>query len=288
MPELPEVEIVRRGLEPVMAGAVLTEVSVGRPDLRFPFPAAFARRLTGARVLDVRRRGKYLLAPLSTGEALIMHLGMSGRFTIAAQAGLRRPGDFYNAEPADPVHDHVAFTMAGPQGEARIVYNDPRRFGFMDLAPSEAIEKSRHFEGMGPEPLDPGFTAHALATAFKGKRAPVKAALLDQTIVAGLGNIYVCEALFRARISPRRMASKVGTARLAPLVEVIKAVLTEAIEAGGSTLRDFAASDGARGDFQHRFSVYDREGEPCPSCGAAIRRFVQAGRSTFACGRCQR
>jgi formamidopyrimidine-DNA glycosylase len=288
MPELPEVETVRRGLEPIMAGAKIVSVIARRPDLRFPLPQDFAGRLSGATVEALHRRGKYLLLPLSTGETLILHLGMSGRFTIRSETEARRPGDFHFAPATDPAHDHVSIDVAGPAGAARIDYNDPRRFGFMDLAPSDAIDVSKHFKGMGPEPLSEAFTARVLHAALKGRTAPLKAALLDQSVIAGLGNIYVCEALWRAGLSPRRAAGRISGPSAARLHQAVRDVLQEAIEAGGSSLRDFAASDGALGYFQHRFSVYDRAGAPCPRCGAPVRRFAQSGRSTFACGKCQR
>lgn len=288
MPELPEVETVRRGLQPVMEGAVFGLVELRRPDLRFPLPDGFAHRLMGRRVERLDRRGKYLIAHLSSGESLIMHLGMSGRFTIeAADPGAVRPGVFARAQDCDPKHDHVAFAFEGPAA-ARVTYNDPRRFGFMDIADAGDLETCRHFRNMGPEPLSNAFSPAALKEALKGKAAPIKAALLDQQIVAGLGNIYVCEALFRAGISPRRKAASVAGKRSDRLYPQIIAVLNDAIEAGGSSLRDFAGTDGALGYFQHRFDVYGREGEPCRGCGAAVRRLVQSGRSTFFCPVCQR
>ncbi len=288
MPELPEVETVRRGLEPFLAGARVLKVDLRRPDLRFPLPPAFARRLTGAAVDALGRRGKYLLARLSTGETLIMHLGMSGRFTVTGGAARSRPGDFHFAGSTDPAHDHVAIDVTGPEGPARITYNDPRRFGFMDIEDTLALDRSRHFAGMGPEPLDVGFTPEALRASLAGRSAPLKSALLDQAVVAGLGNIYVCEALWRAGLSPRRRAGRLSSASAERLHAAIRSVLEEAIEAGGSSLRDFASADGALGYFQHRFSVYDREGEPCLRCGAPVRRFVQGGRSSFACAKCQK
>lgn len=286
MPELPEVETVRRGLEPVLLGARFKTVTTRRADLRFPFPPRFTQRLVGARVEAFVRRGKYMIAELSTGESLILHLGMTGRFTVD---GARRsdPGVFYYAEPTDPRHDHVLFEVAGG-APARIIYNDPRRFGFMDLVETAGLEASAHFAGMGPEPLGPGFTAETFNASLRNKTAPIKAALLDQRIVAGVGNIYACEALFRAGVSPKRRAASVSGQRGARLWRAVREVLVEAIEAGGSTLRDFAASDGAQGGFQQRFSVYDREGEPCPVCARPVRRIVQAGRSSFYCGTCQR
>lgn len=290
MPELPEVETVRAGLAPVMEGARFADVEARRPDLRFPLPKRFAERLCGARVEILRRRGKYMIASLSTGESLIMHLGMSGRFTIdagnaAGPAGGQ--GEVEATHNSDPKHDHVVFLFAGPQ-QARVIYNDPRRFGFMDLALTEALEECRHFKGMGPEPLSNAFSAVVFNEALKGRATAIKMALLDQRVVAGLGNIYVCEALYRARISPRRRAAAVAGARGARLHRAIIAVLRDAIDAGGSSLRDFAAADGAPGYFQHRFDVYGREGENCGHCGGAICRLVQGGRSTFFCPGCQR
>ena len=291
MPELPEVETVRRGLAPVMEGARITQVIARRGDLRFPLPEKFCQRLTGARVEALTRRGKYLTGALSTGETLIMHLGMTGRFTILAGDGANHPGRFHRpaaalTSGAPAKHDHVIFEMDG--GAAHIVYNDARRFGYMDLASTTGLDACKHFSGMGPEPLGAGFTADGLSARLKKSAAPIKSALLDQRVVAGLGNIYVCEALFRARISPRRKARSVAGVRALRLYPEIVAVLTEAIAAGGSTLRDFAASDGALGYFQHGFQVYDREGAPCPACAAPIARIVQSGRSTFFCSRCQR
>jgi formamidopyrimidine-DNA glycosylase len=279
MPELPEVETVRRGLSPVLAGARLTRVEARRPDLRFPLPVDFVQRLTGARVIELRRRGKYMLADLDRGGALLIHLGMTGRFEIE---GGRAPGDFALAAPADPKHAHVVFET---DGDIRITYFDARRFGFMDLVEDGDIRLA----GLGPEPLGPDFDADHLARAFAGRKQGAKTLLLDQHVVAGLGNIYVCEALHRARISPSRAAGGLGRRRLQRLVAAIREVLLEAIDKGGSTLRDFAAADGALGYFQHSFAVYDRFGEPCPTpaCRGVIRRVVQAGRSTFFCPACQ-
>ncbi|MFI4935712.1 MAG: bifunctional DNA-formamidopyrimidine glycosylase/DNA-(apurinic or apyrimidinic site) lyase [Caulobacterales bacterium] len=287
MPELPEVETVRRGLEPVLAGARLARVEARRPDLRFPLPEGFVQRLAGARIETLGRRGKYLLAPIDRGETLVMHLGMTGRFEIEGGPVACRPGRFALAAPPDPRHAHVVFeTEAG----ARVTFYDPRRFGYMDLIPTDGLADHAWFSGMGPEPLSSGFDAASLGRAFAGRRQAVKSVLLDQRSVAGLGNIYVCEALHRAGISPARPAGALGKARLAPLAASIREVLLEAIEAGGSTLRDYAAADGSLGYFQHSFAVYGREGEPClrPGCAGVVRRTVQAGRSTFACGRCQR
>jgi formamidopyrimidine-DNA glycosylase len=287
MPELPEVETVRRGLSPVLAGARLARVEARRPDLRFPFPEGFVQRLTGAVIEKLDRRAKYLLAPLDRGDVLVMHLGMSGRFEIARPEGSERPGELHYAADPDPRHAHVVFeTEAG----GRVTYYDPRRFGYMGLIPAEALPAHPWFAGMGPEPFDPAFDGACLARAFAGRRQGPKTLLLDQRIVAGLGNIYVCEALHRARISPFRPAGEVARARLDRLAEAVREVLAEAIEAGGSTLRDYAAADGALGYFQHRFRVYDREGEPCPAprCRGTIQRQLQAGRSTFYCSACQR
>jgi formamidopyrimidine-DNA glycosylase len=286
MPELPEVETVRRGLEPVLAGARLASVEARRPDLRFPLPEGFVQRLTGARIERLARRGKYLVAPNDRGETLVVHLGMTGRFEITGAEAGRRPGRFTLAAPPDPRHAHVAFaTEAG----ARVTYFDPRRFGYMGLIDSGALKAHPWFDRLGPEPLSDAFDGCYLQRAFEGSRRPVKAALLDQRIVAGLGNIYVCEALHRARISPLREAGRLSRGRLERLADAVREVLGEAIEAGGSTLRDYAAADGGLGYFQHSFQVYDREGEPCPrlGCEGVVRRAVQSGRSTFSCTRCQ-
>ncbi len=294
MPELPEVETVRRGLEPVMTGVRLVRVEQRRPDLRFPFPDAFTARTQGRTVARLGRRAKYLTADLDSGETLIMHLGMSGRFSIAlADASPERPGEFAHEPGGLPSHDHVVFHLANG---ARVTYNDPRRFGFMDLVATADLETSRHFAGMGIEPLGNALSADYLASRAAGRTTNLKAFLLDQRHVAGLGNIYVCEALFRARISPRRLAGALAdrqgrpTARAMRLVPEIRNVLNDAIAAGGSTLRDYRRTDGDLGYFQHAFAVYGREGDVChtPGCNGVIRRIVQAGRSTFFCGFCQR
>ena len=281
MPELPEVETVRRGLAPVMEGAVFESVLLNRRDLRFPFPRNFKKRLEGNRIISLGRRGKYMTATLSTGEVLIMHLGMTGRFTIHGE----NAGRFYHDAGGAEKHDHVVFTL---KRGAVVVYNDARRFGFMDLAAGDRLEQSKHFAAMGPEPLSSAFSLEAFNEQLKRRSTSIKAALLDQRVVAGVGNIYACEALFRSGVSPRRKASSVAGVRAARLHQEIMKVLEEAIDAGGSTLRDFAASDGALGYFQHRFQVYDREGADCPACGGPIKRLEQAGRSTFFCSRCQR
>jgi formamidopyrimidine-DNA glycosylase len=290
MPELPEVETVRAGLAPTLEAHRLIKVDARRADLRVPFPRGFAKRLTGRRVVRLTRRAKYLLAELDNGETLIMHLGMSGRFTVYERGHVFTPGE-YALEAVEPDsgngrHDHVVFET---DRHARVVYTDHRRFGLMLLAKTDALDKHPLFKGMGPEPLSKAFTPALLSAALKGKRTPIKAALLDQRVVAGLGNIYVCEALYESGISPKRLASTVAGARAERLVPAIKEVLKEAIAAGGSTLRDYVRTDGQLGYFQHRFKVYDREGEPCPKPGCGtVKRIVQSGRSTFYCPKCQR
>ena len=286
MPELPEVETVRRGLEPVLSGARLARVRANRPDLRFPLPDGFVQRLTGATILRLDRRAKYILAPLDRGDTLVMHLGMTGRFEIAAPEGTVRPGDFARVVTPEDRHAHVVFDT---EEGATVTYYDPRRFGFMDLIPTEGIDRHPWFATMGPEPLSDAFDARTLEKAFANRKQGPKTLLLDQRTVAGLGNIYVCEALHRAHISPFKPAGGIAKKRLGPLTTAIKDVLAEAVEVGGSTLKDFAAADGALGYFQHRFRVYDREGEPCPTpgCKGVIAREVQAGRSTFFCPVCQ-
>jgi formamidopyrimidine-DNA glycosylase len=287
MPELPEVETVRGGLAPVLEGHRLARVEARRPDLRFPLPENFVQVLTGATVTKLARRAKYLVASLDREDSLVMHLGMSGRFEISRPEGAERPGQFHYAPDPDPKHAHIVFeTEAG----ARVTYYDPRRFGYMALINTATLGLHPWFAGLGPEPLSDDFDAAHLKAAFKGRRQGPKTLLLDQRIVAGLGNIYVCEALNRARISPFKAAGRISKARLGKLVADIRAVLGEAIAAGGSTLRDYAQTDGALGYFQHRFRVYDRQGEPClnTGCGGIIARKVQAGRSTFHCPACQR
>lgn len=274
MPELPEVETTRRGLALKLEGRRITRIEARRPDLRFPLPKNFTKTILGRRVEALERRAKYILIRLEGGLVWIIHLGMSGRMVL--RAGW--PNDI-------GPHDHVIF--ATDEGWAA-TFNDTRRFGMMDLVPAGKLAEHRLLKGLGPEPLDDAFTPAVLAAALKGKKAPMKAALLDQTVVAGLGNIYVCEALFRAGIDPKRLAGSVKPEKLAKLVQAIKAVLREAIKAGGSSLRDYVQSDGELGYFQTRFRVYDHEGEPCQACGAPIKRIVQSGRSTFYCGRCQK
>lgn len=287
MPELPEVETVRRGLAPVLIGARFVEVELRRPDLRFPLPERFAERLKGARVEAVERRAKYLRARLDTGETWVTHLGMTGRFLVERPEGAEAPGCFLHAASAEAKHAHLVLqTDSG----VRITFFDARRFGFMGLIPTGGLEGHPWFADLGPEPLGTGFDAAHLLTAFAGRKQAVKTLLLDQRMVAGLGNIYVCEALHRAGISPKRPAGKVGRAAVARLVEAVRAVLGEAIEAGGSTLRDYASAEGLSGLFQHSFAVYGREDEPCPRvrCAGVVRRYPQGGRSTFGCGVCQR
>ncbi|HAQ34218.1 MAG: DNA-formamidopyrimidine glycosylase [Maricaulis sp.] len=291
MPELPEVETVRRGLSPVMEGRVIEHAAINRPNLRFAFPDRFRERLEGQTVTALDRRAKYLLAHLSGGETLLMHLGMSGRFTIvdeAGESGANTPGAYSHPAGDQSKHDHVIFRMSGG---VFLIFNDARRFGFMTLFASAGGDEATPFlSGLGPEPLGNAFSPAHLDCALAGKRTPIKSALLDQRVVAGLGNIYVCEALWRAGISPKRLARTIPGTRSARLVPVIRDVLNEAITAGGTTLRDFKATDGALGYFQHSFAVYGRESEPCrkPECGGTVSRLVQAGRSTFFCAACQR
>ena len=287
MPELPEVETVRRGLAPAMEGAVIARADIRRPDLRWPFPPGMAERLQGARVLQLGRRSKYLLADLDTGESLIVHLGMSGRMIVSGLAAAHVPGRFHHQHPAPERHDHVVLDM---DNGARITFNDARRFGAMDLVATDALAAHPLLAALGPEPLGNGFHADYLRARFAGRRAPVKAALLDQRIVAGLGNIYVCEALHRVGISPRRAAGRISAARIEGLVTAIRQTLQEAITAGGSSLRDYRQADGELGYFQHSFRVYGREGAPCPTpnCAGTVRRMVQSGRSSFWCPQCQR
>jgi formamidopyrimidine-DNA glycosylase len=293
MPELPEVETVRRGLEPAMAGARILRVELRRPDLRFPFPDRFAERLAGETVLGLGRRAKYLLADLSNGMVLVMHLGMTGRFLVSTAGGASSPGAFHHEAGGAALHDHVVFHLSGG---STITYNDARRFGFMTLVPRAEFDSHPLFAQLGVEPLGNALDGALLSNLLAGRQTPLKAALLDQHLVAGLGNIYVCEALHRAGLSPRRMAGSIAgrggraTARSTALAQSIRDVLAEAVEAGGSSLRDYARTDGSLGYFQHAFRVYDRQGEPCPrpGCGGTVARIVQSGRSTFFCPRCQR
>jgi formamidopyrimidine-DNA glycosylase len=275
MPELPEVETVRRGLALKMSGRRIVRAELRRPDLRRPFPPELAERLGGAQIGALRRRGKYILIELDADGLLLLHLGMSGRITAgdAAQPDLR--------------HDHVVLTL----DDGTVVrFNDARRFGTLDYLRRSEADRHPLLAGLGPEPLEAGFDGAYLAHKLAGKMTPIKAALLDQRIVAGLGNIYVCEALYRARLSPRRLAGTIGRGRAERLVAAIRAVLDEAIEAGGSSLRNYVQANGELGYFQHRWAVYGHEGEPCPGCTCAegVRRITQSGRSTFFCARRQR
>ena len=280
MPELPEVETVRRGLLPAMEGRVIERAEVNRPDLRWPLPANMAERLTGKRVLALRRRSKYILADLSSGETLLIHLGMSGRMLVS---GITL-GEFFHDHPAPEKHDHVVLHMSDG---ARVTFNDARRFGAMDLLPTATADQHPLLAEIGPEPLGNAFDESYLAARLKGRNTPIKSALLDQHLVAGLGNIYVCEALYRARIAPTRLAGSIENP--GALVPIIRDVLAEAIEAGGSSLKDYRRTDGELGYFQKAFAVYGREGQPCltPGCTATIARIVQSGRSSFFCPTCQ-
>jgi formamidopyrimidine-DNA glycosylase len=293
MPELPEVETVRRGLEPILVGNEFARVEQRRKDLRFPLPKHFSERLEGRKVKALDRRAKYLLAKLDDGEVLVMHLGMTGRFSIdRANGEATTPGRFARKQAHAPKHEHIVFHM---DDGATIRYSDARRFGLMDLVHEDRLASYALFKGLGVEPLSSSFTPEWLAAKLKGKKTSIKAALVDQRLIAGLGNIYVCEALFRARISPKTLAGALATKTDKPtvktkaLVEAVKAVLEDAIRAGGSSLRDYKRADGSLGEFQHRFKVYGREGKPCArkGCGGTVRRIVQGGRSTFYCPTCQ-
>lgn len=283
MPELPEVETVRRGLLPVMEGHKIVKASVNRPDLRWPFPENMADRLTGRVITALRRRSKYILADLDSGETLLIHLGMSGRMLISGHT----VGDFHHPHPAPAKHDHVVFDM---ENGARITFNDARRFGAMDLMDTDIGDAHWLLKVLGPEPLGNAFDEKYLVERLQGKNSPIKTTLLDQRIVSGLGNIYVCEVLYRAGINPKRKSGQLSARRVASLVPIIRQVLSEAIEAGGSSLKDYRQADGELGYFQHVFRVYDCENSPCHTvdCSGVIQRFVQGGRSTFFCPQCQR
>jgi len=301
MPELPEVETVRRGLQPVMEGSKIVTAEVRRKDLRFAFQKDFVARLTGQTVTGLGRRAKYLLADLASGDVLLMHLGMSGSFRVIKDDERNAPGQFHHPRKEDRAHDHVVFHMSSG---AAVVFNDPRRFGYMKIIARGAIDDEPLLKGLGPEPLGNEFDAKMLARSCANRKTSLKAALLDQRVVAGLGNIYVCEALYRSQLSPRRLAATLAT-KAGPrksvaggeptdhakrLVTAIHAVLNQAIKAGGSSLRDHRQTDGELGYFQHSFQVYDREGEKCQTagCGGIVRRFTQNGRSTFWCPKCQK
>src|SRR3984957_364543 len=293
MPELPEVETVRRGLQPVMEGSKIIKAETRRKDLRFPFQKDFVARLEGQTVTGLGRRAKYLMADLESGDVLLMHLGMSGSFRVVEGQSLVTPGQFHHPRHEDRAHDHVMFQMSSG---AAVVFNDPRRFGYMKIIARKALDEEPLLKGLGPEPLGNEFDAGMLAQSCADKKTSLKAALLDQRVVAGLGNIYVCEALFRSHLSPRRLAATLATKKGEPtdharhLVSAIHAVLNQAIKAGGSWLRDHRPTSGELGYFQHSFQVYDREGEKCqsPSCSGIVRRFTQNGRSTFWCPKCQK
>jgi formamidopyrimidine-DNA glycosylase len=294
MPELPEVETVRRGLQPVMENSKIVRAEARRKDLRFPFQKDFVARLEGQIVTGLGRRAKYLLADLASGDVLLMHLGMSGSFRVVTQEDKKAPGKFHHPRNEDRAHDHVVFHMSSG---ASVVFNDPRRFGYMKVIARKALEEEPLLRGLGPEPLGNEFDARMLAHSCANKKTSLKAALLDQRVVAGLGNIYVCEALYRSHLSPRRLAATLATKaggeptdHARRLVTAIHAVLNQAIKAGGSSLRDHRQTSGELGYFQHSFQVYDREGEKCQTakCGGIVKRFTQNGRSTFWCPKCQK
>lgn len=296
MPELPEVETVRRGLAPTLEGARIVRLDQNRPDLRFPFPADFKARLGGRTITALSRRSKYLLADLDSGDVLVMHLGMSGSFRIE-DGSENTPGAFTHARSKNPKHDHVVFHLKTAKGSgARVIYNDPRRFGFMTLVPRPELSSHPLFAELGIEPLGNELNGETLSRLFAGRKTPLKAALLNQKLIAGLGNIYVCEALWRTGLGPTRQAGSIAgkngkaTAKTAALAGHIRETLLEAIKAGGSSLRDHTQADGSLGYFQHNFAVYDREGEPCRTdgCTGTIARIVQSNRSTFYCPKCQR
>jgi formamidopyrimidine-DNA glycosylase len=290
MPELPEVETVRRGLQPVMEGSKIISAEARRKDLRFPFQKDFVARLKGQTVTGLGRRAKYLMADLGSGDVLLMHLGMSGSFRIQKDKDAQTPGQFHHPRGKNGAHDHVVFHMSSG---ASVIFNDPRRFGYMKIITRNELDEEPLLRGLGPEPLGNEFDAAMLAASCEDKATTLKAALLDQRVVAGLGNIYVCEALYRAHLSPKRQASTLADRKGGPtdhakrLVDAIHTVLNQAIKAGGSSLRDHRQTDGELGYFQHHFLVYDREGQKC-GCGGVVKRFTQNGRSTFWCPKCQK
>lgn len=296
MPELPEVETVRRGLAPTMEGAQVRRLELRRPDLRFPLPRDFAARVEGRRIAALSRRAKYLLIDLEDGATIIAHLGMSGSFRIEEGEAANTPGVFHHERSKDEKHDHVLFHLERAEGPVRVIYNDPRRFGFMDLVNRAELDDYPAFRDLGPEPVGNRLSADYLASRFADRSQPLKSALLDQKVIAGLGNIYVCEALWRSHLSPTRKVSTLVTKTGKPkreltlLAEAIREVIADAIEAGGSSLRDHIQTDGTLGYFQHFFRAYDREGRECltDGCGGTVERIVQSGRSTFYCRRCQK
>ncbi len=296
MPELPEVETVKRGLAPTMEGALLVNAELRRPDLRFPFPENFSSTVAGQRIVSLSRRAKYLMIDLEAGDVIIAHLGMSGSFRIEVGPAATTPGEFHHPRGKDEKHDHVIFHLDGAQGPVRVIYNDPRRFGFMDLGRRDTVASHAYFRALGEEPTGNVLDAAYLAARFSGKAQPLKAALLDQKNIAGLGNIYVCEALWRSHLSPLKPAGALVDKRGKPkeglvrLTDAIREVIADAIAAGGSSLKDHIQADGSLGYFQHSFSVYDREGQACrtPGCDGTVARIVQAGRSTFYCPHCQK
>lgn len=297
MPELPEVETVRRGLQPAMEGALIEKVEQRRPDLRFPFPANFSTSLEGRTIRAISRRAKYLTFHLDRDPVLICHLGMSGSFRIETAEEANTPGSFHHERSKAAAHDHVAFHLRAEDGShCRVIFNDPRRFGFMLFAEEARLGEHPLLAGLGVEPTGNALDGALINRLFAGRKAPLKAALGDQRLIAGLGNIYVCEALWRARLSPKRQAGSIVSARQAStrrtdaLAQAIRSVISDAIAAGGSSLRDYMRADGSLGYFQHSFDAYDREGQPCrrPGCKGTIVRIVQAGRSTFYCRTCQR
>lgn len=293
MPELPEVETVRRGLQPVMEGAVVEKLVLNRPDLRFPFPENLNERLQGQKIVSLGRRAKYLLIEFEDGASLISHLGMSGSYRIEPDlrygADTQAEDGFHYPRSQNPAHDHVVFHLqSGTYGARQVIYNDPRRFGFLLLCGAGELAGHPSLKDLGIEPTGNSLSGPVLAGLFKNKKTVLKTALLDQRLIAGLGNIYVCEALWRCGLSPLRAAGEVADdPQLAQLLATsIRDVIAEAIAAGGSSLRDHRQADGALGYFQHSFAVYDREGEPCRRCGAPVQRIVQSGRSTFFCAAC--
>jgi formamidopyrimidine-DNA glycosylase len=296
MPELPEVETVRRGLAPFMEGGRIAHLALKRGDLRFPFPERFVERVEGRHVVALSRRAKYLLINLQGDLTIIAHLGMSGSFRIEDEVKEEVPGEFQHPRSKDQAHDHVILDIERPAGPVRIIYNDPRRFGFMHLMATSELDAYPAFAGLGPEPTGNFLSADYLASRLYGRKQPLKSALLDQRVIAGLGNIYVCEALYRAHLLPTRPSASIVKANGKPakaldkLTDDIRQVIAEAIEAGGSSLRDHIQTDGSLGYFQHRFKVYDREGKPCQTegCTGTVERITQAGRSTFFCRTCQK